>query len=142
VFGVYDCTNDQMLTHSYKRKTSRQFLYFIRRVERKYYYNTTHIFLILDNASIHKSNMVKETLTRYHPRIHLVFLPTRTPELNLIEVRWLWLHRQAINNSVFNDEQDIGKAVSNWTHYYNKIHRFKASTTSLQMNVSRHLHGS
>ena len=30
------------------------------------------------------------------------------------------MHRQAINNSVFEDEQDIGKAVSDWTRYYNK----------------------
>jgi hypothetical protein len=48
--------------------------------------------------------------------------------------------RQAINNSVFEDEQDIGKAVSDWTHYYNKKHRFKASIISLQMDTSYHLH--
>ncbi|HEY6536858.1 MAG TPA: transposase [Candidatus Nitrosocosmicus sp.] len=48
------------------------------------------MFLVLDNVSIHKSNnKVKETLVKYHPRIHLVFLPPRSPELNLIEVRWL-----------------------------------------------------
>ena len=33
-------------------------------------------------------------------------------ELNLIEVNWLWLQRQAINNSTFKDEQEIGRAVS------------------------------
>ena len=126
-----------MLTHGYKRKTSKQFLDFIKRVDRKYDDNgVKQIFLVLDNASIHKSKIVKETLARYHPRIHLVFLPTRSPELNLIEVRWLWMHRQAINNSVFDDEQDIGKAVSDWTHYYNKKHRFKASIISLQMERS------
>jgi transposase len=130
-FGVYDYTNDQMLTHSYKRKTSRQFLDFIKRVDRKYDDNNKHIFLILDNASIHKSKIVKETLSRYYPRIHLVFLPTRTPELNLIEVRWLWLHRQAINNSTFENESEIDKAGSDWTRYYNKMHRFKASIISL-----------
>jgi len=42
------------------------------------------------------------------------------------------MHRQAINNSVFEDEQDIGKAVSDWTRYYNKKHTIKTSTTSLQ----------
>ena len=30
----------------------------------------------------------------------------------MIEVRWLWLHRQAINNSTFEDESEIGKVVS------------------------------
>jgi transposase len=129
-----------MLTHSYKRKTSRQFLDFIKRVDRKYDDHTKQIFLVLDNASPYTNQRVKETLARYHPRIHLVFLPTRTPELNLIGVRWLWLHRQAINNSTFENEQEIGKAVSYWTHHYNKKHRFKASTISLQMGTSYHLH--
>ncbi|MGD9533493.1 MAG: IS630 family transposase [Candidatus Nitrosocosmicus sp.] len=140
VFGVYDYTNNQMLTHSYKRKTSKQFLDFVKRVDQKYNSGVKQIFLILDNASIHKSKIVKITLARYYPRIHLVFLPTRCPELNLIEVRWMWMHRQAINNSVFQDERDIGKAVSDWTRYYNKKHGFKASTISLQMDVSCQLH--
>ncbi|HXT85359.1 MAG TPA: transposase [Verrucomicrobiae bacterium] len=98
-------------------------------------------FLILDNASIHKSNnKVKETLSNNHPRIQLVFLPTtRSPDLNLIEVRWMWMHRQAINNSTFENEHDtfenehdIGKAVSDWTYDYNKKHVGKTSIISLQ----------
>jgi len=89
VFGVYDYTNNHMWTHSYKQKTGKQFLDFVNRVDQKYDDSIKQIFLILDNASIHKSNIVKETLVRYHPRIQLVFLPTRSPELNLIEVRWL-----------------------------------------------------
>jgi transposase len=121
-----------MLTHSYKKKTGKQFLDFIDRIDQKYDDSIKQIFLILDNVSIHKSNKVKETLSRYHPRIQLVFLPTRSPELNLIEIRWLWMHRQAVNNSTFFNEQDIGKAVSDWTYEYNKKHRFKASTISLQ----------
>jgi transposase len=90
------------------------------------------IFLVLDNISIHKSNKVKENLARYLPRIQLIFLPTRSPELNLIEVRWLWLHRQAINNSTFEDESEIGKGISDWIYYYHKKHRFKAIIISLQ----------
>jgi acetyl-CoA carboxylase carboxyltransferase component len=35
--------------------------------------------------------------------------------------------KTGINNSTFEDEQEIGKAVSDWTSYYNKKHRFKAS---------------
>ena len=88
MFGVYDHTNNQMRTHSYKQKTEgKQFLDFIKRVDQKYDSNVKQIFLILDNVSIHKSNKVKETLARHHPRIQLVFLPTLSPDLNLIEVR-------------------------------------------------------
>ena len=90
MFGVYDQTNNQMWTHGYRRKTAKQFLDFINRiVDQKYDDSIKQIFLILGNASIHKSNKVKAILSKYHPRIHLVFLPTRFPELNLIEVRWM-----------------------------------------------------
>ena len=114
VFGIYDYTNNQMWTHGYKKKTGKQFLDFIKRMDQKYDDSIKQIFLILDNVSIHKSNKVKAVLSKYHPRIHLVFLPTRSPELNLIEVRWLWMQRQAINNSIFQNERDIGNAVSDW----------------------------
>ncbi|MGA9840766.1 MAG: hypothetical protein WBQ25_00460, partial [Nitrososphaeraceae archaeon] len=42
--------------------------------------------------------------------------------LNLIEVRWMWMQRQAINNSTFTKESDIGKAVNDWTDNYNQTH--------------------
>jgi len=93
---------------------------FIKRIDQKYGDNIRQIFLVLDNISIHKSNKVKQTISRYYPRIHLVFLPTRSPELNLIEIRWLWMFKQAINNSTFENEQDIGKAVSDWIINYKK----------------------
>ncbi len=42
-------------------------------------------------------------------------------------------YRQAINNSTFlNEQQDIGKAVSDWTYDYNKKHAGKTSSISLQ----------
>ena len=39
-------------------------------------------------------------------------------------------HRQAINNSTFLNEQDIGKTVSDWTCDYNKKHAVKTSLVS------------
>ena len=78
-----------MWTHSYRKKTGEQFLDFINRVDQKYDDNIKQIFLVLDNVSIHKSNKVKAMLAKHYPIIRLVFLPTRSPELNLIEVRWM-----------------------------------------------------
>jgi transposase len=111
-----------MYTHSYRNKTGKQFLDFIKRVDRKYSSSIKQIFLVLDNISIHRSKKVRETIQKYYPRINLVFLPTRSPELNLIEVRWMWMQRQMINNSTFADEYDIGKGVTEWTRNYNKKH--------------------
>ncbi len=61
VFGVYGHTNNRMLTHSYKRKTDKQFMDFIKRVDKKYDSSVKQIFLVLDNASIQRSNKVNET---------------------------------------------------------------------------------
>ena len=135
VFGVYDHKNDQMYTHSYKNKTGDQFLDFIKRLDKKYDSSSVkQIFLVLDNASIHKSKNLRETIQRHHHRINFVFLPTRSPELNLIEVRWLWMQRQAINNSTFRNEFDIGKAVFDWTYNYNRKHG-RRITDILQIGV-------
>ena len=34
----------------------------------------------------------------------------------------MWMQRQAVNNSTFENECDIGKAVTDWTRNYNKKH--------------------
>ena len=122
MFGVYDHTNNRMFTHCYKQKNGKQLLDFIRRVDSLYDSNVKGIFLVLDNISIHKSKKVMEFISRYHRRIKLVFLPTKSPELNLIEVRWMWLQRKAIDNSTFRNQSDIGQAVQDWTENYNAIH--------------------
>ncbi len=41
-------------------------------------------------------------------------------------------YRQPMNNSTFENEQDIGRAVYDWTVDYNKKHIIKTSIISLQ----------
>jgi hypothetical protein len=102
-------------------------------------WSSTQVKVEKDNLSIHKSKKAKDEISKYCPRIKFVFLPVRSPKLNLIEVRWSWLQRQTINNSTFKDEQEIGKAVSKWKDNYNQNHG-KANTNILQENVSLCLH--
>jgi transposase len=91
---------------------------------------------VLDNVSIlYKSKKVIEFISRYHLRIKLVFLPTKSPELNLIEVRWMWLQRNAINNNTFKNEQEIGKVVSDWRKNYNNTH-IKTITDTLHNELT------
>ncbi len=141
MFGAYDHTNDKMHIHCYQKKTGKQFVDFLKRLDRRYDKTIQNIFLVLDNLSVHKSKKVKEHISKLCPRIKFVFLPVRSPEVNLIEVRWLWLQRQAINNSTFKDEQEIGRAVSKWKNIYNKNHG-KAIINTLQENVPLCLHNS
>jgi DDE superfamily endonuclease len=75
VLGVCDHTNNQMWTHGYQRKTGTQFLDFIKRADQKHNDSIRQVFLVLDNASTHKPNKVKQTMAKCYPRIHPVFLP-------------------------------------------------------------------
>ncbi len=126
-----------------KRKQGRISLLILqkKRVGKRYDKNIQNIFLVLDNLSVHKSKKIQKEISKCCSRIKLVFLPVRAPQLNLIEVRWLWLQRQtAINNSTFKDEQEIGRAaVSKWKDVYNKNHG-KAIINILQENVPLCLH--
>jgi transposase len=87
VFGVYNNTNDKVHVQCYKRNTAKQFVDFIKRIDRRYGKNIQNIFLVLDNLSAHKSKKIKGVLAKDCPRIKFVFLPVLSPELNLIEVR-------------------------------------------------------
>ena len=64
VFGAYDHTNDKMHVHCYKKKTGKQFIDFLKRVDKRYDKNIQNIFLVLDNLSAHKSKMVKEEISK------------------------------------------------------------------------------
>ncbi len=75
VFGAYDHTNDKMHVQCYKKKTGKQFIDFLKRVDRRYDKNIQNIFLVLDNLSVHKSKKVKEEISKCCPRIKFVFLP-------------------------------------------------------------------
>jgi transposase len=88
VFGAYDYTHDKIHVQCYRNKTGKQFVDFLKRLDKRYDKDIQNIFLVLDNLSVHKSKKVKEDISKRCPRIKLVFLPVRSPELNLIEVRW------------------------------------------------------
>jgi hypothetical protein len=87
VFGAYNHTNDKVHVHCYRNKTGKkQFIDFLKRVDKRYDKNIRNIFVALDNLSAHKSKKVRDEKSRCCPRIKFVFLPVRSPELNLIEV--------------------------------------------------------
>ncbi|MBX2841298.1 MAG: IS630 family transposase [Flammeovirgaceae bacterium] len=61
---------------------------------RNYHYQNLDkkLYLILDNASYQKCDWVKEDAEIWN--IELVYLPTYSPNLNLIERLWKWMKRE------------------------------------------------
>ncbi len=60
MFGAFDYTNDKMHVHCYRNKTGKQFVDFLKKVNKRYDKNIQNIFVVLDNLSAHKSKMAKK----------------------------------------------------------------------------------
>jgi len=71
IIQIIRCT----CTQCYKRKTGKQFVDFIKRIDRRYNgKNIQNIFVVLDNLSVHKSKRVQKEISKCCPRIKFVFL--------------------------------------------------------------------
>lgn len=73
------------------------------------YPKAARIDLILDNAGYNKSQEVVSFLKS--SRIHVHFLPPRSPNLNAIERLWKIMHEHVSNNRVYSKFQDFKKAI-------------------------------
>lgn len=58
------------------------------------------IYIVLDNAKYHHANLVT-TWRNKHGRIKFVFLPSYSPNLNLIERLWRFFHQKVTWNRYF-----------------------------------------
>ena len=130
---------DKMHVQCYKKKTAKQFIDFLKRKDRIYNKNIQNILVVLDNPSVHQYKKANYKISRCCSRIKFVFLPIRSPELNLIELSWMRLQRHTINNSTFKDEPEIVRAVSKWKETYNKNHE-KSITKVLRENILLCIH--
>jgi transposase len=75
--------------------------------------------IVLDNSRIHHAAELQPFL-KEHPRLHLVFLPPYSPNLNPVEGLWLWLKADVVNNVFFEKFYRIKLHVSQFMQRINK----------------------
>ncbi|MGQ4650691.1 transposase [Lyngbya aestuarii] len=67
---------------------------------------------IAHNYSVHKSHQVKAKEKEWQDKgLYLFFLPTYSPELNLIEGEWNQIKAHEISGRMFEDEYELALAV-------------------------------
>ena len=101
-------------------------------IERKYPF-APEIMVILDNAKYHYSKEVKEYLK--DSRIRLVFLPSYSPNLNLIERIWKFFKKKVLYNTYYSD---IGKFREACIEFFRNFGKFSNEILPL-MNSGFHL---
>lgn len=86
-------------------------------IENKYP-SASCIKVILDNAKYHYSKIVKDYLLE--SRIDLVFLPSYSPNLNLIERLWGFFKKKVLHNQYYKDLQEFREACIKFFRTINK----------------------
>jgi transposase len=94
----------------------------------------TVIKVVLDNASYNRSAAVKAYLAGERCRIHLVFLPPYSPNLNLIERLWWFLKKIALWNDCYPTFVDFKAAIDG---FFSNLGSYREQLTSLITDHSR-----
>ena len=115
VFGTLDAMTGEVATMITAKKRSGEFLDFLEWLVEDIYADHEHVYLFLDNCSIHQTKAVRKYMDEHRDRLTVIWNATYAPNLNLIERFWGHLKRSAIHNYYFqtvgNLEQAIAQAV-------------------------------
>ncbi len=74
--------------------------------------NHSNILLILDNAAIHKSKLVKRFVSEHGSRLELFYLPPYCPELNATEECWRQVRLNLTNNRFFGNIDELKASLA------------------------------
>jgi transposase len=96
----------------------------------KAYVQATVIHVILDNYSIHSSNIIAVALANFASRVRLHFLPPYSPDDNAIERVWKDLHANVTRNHNCGTMTELMAEV----HYY--LSSRNRQTQSLEANAA------
>jgi len=88
-------------------------------IENKYPLAST-IYVILDNARYHFSKKVKTFLEA--SRVKLIFLPSYSPNLNLIERLWKFFKKKVLYNQYYEKVDDFRKACIQFFSHLDQYH--------------------
>jgi len=101
----------------YPRHTHAEFLAFLKLVAREH--PRVRLCVICDNYATHKHPAVRAWLDK-NPRITLHFTPTSCSWLNMVEIFFGIITRQAIRRGTFTDVADLEEAIRTYIDSYNE----------------------
>jgi len=131
LFAALEIATGQV-TGAVKPKHRRQeFLAFLRQIDRTYPEGELH--LVMDNYATHKTPEVKAWLEQ-RPRFHVHFTPTSGSWLNLVEVWFGIIDKQAIRRGIFTSVKDLNAKIRQFiTGWNDRKHPFVWTKTPEQI---------
>ena len=117
LFAALEVATGKVTDACYDRHRGVEFLKFLKLVAKAYPRRQLHV--IADNYSAHKHADVKAWLAK-NPRIHLHFTPTHSSWMNLVEVFFAIITRQAIRRGSYRSVRDLVNAIRRFIDAWNQ----------------------
>jgi transposase len=117
LFAALEVATGQITDRCYQRHGKAEFLDFLKLVAKAYPRRRLHV--VLDNYHTHKHDDINAWLAR-NPRITLHFTPTSGSWLNLVEVFFGIITRQAIRRGSFDNVKALVAAIRAYIDGYNQ----------------------
>src|SRR5215213_8375293 len=108
LFAALEIATGQVTAALKPRHRHQEFLAFLKQVARAYPEGELH--LVMDNYAAHKHPVVRAWLTA-NPRISCHFTPTHASWMNLVEVWFSMIERQAIHRGVYGSVKDLNAKI-------------------------------
>ena len=111
LLAALEIASGQVMAHVKQRRTSVNFLRFLKDVIEAFPGRELH--MILDNLNIHKNQAARRWLKR-HPRVHFHYTPTHTSWVNMVECFFSILGKQALSQSVHTSKHQLKEFLLNY----------------------------
>ena len=117
LFAALEVATGRVTDQVFDRHRHQEFLRFLKRVARAY--PRRHLHIVLDNYGTHTHPAVRGWLER-HPRIHLHFTPTGASWLNMVEIFFGIITKQAIRRGSFCSVKDLVAVIRRFIDAWNE----------------------
>jgi transposase len=117
LFAALEVATGKVTTTCKPRHRTAEFVAFLAQVARAHPEGDLH--LVMDNYATHKAAPVKAWLAD-NPRVHVHFTPTHASWMNMVEIFFNIVQRQAISRGVFKSVKQLTGALRRFVDHYNK----------------------
>jgi transposase len=128
LFAALEIATGKVTAACKPRHRHQEFLAFCKQVARTYPAGELH--LIMDNYAAHKRVEIHDWLAA-NPRVHVHFTPTSASWLNLVEVWFSIIERQAIRRGTYRSVRDLNAKIRTFIDGWNdRSHPFVWTKTA------------
>src|SRR4051795_9555892 len=131
LFAALNITTGTVTARCQPRHRHQEFLRFLKQVARAYPDQQLH--LVMDNYAAHKRVEIRDWLVA-NPRVQVHFTPTSASWLNLVEVWFVIIERQAIHRGSFASVTDLNRRIRTFIDgWSDRCHPFVWTKTAEQI---------